>query len=100
MDILQIPFVGAYELRKKLPLLLSKMQRENDGLVVTQKGKPRAMLLPIKKYLEMKMLNEELEDALKELKDKDYLLQLKAGVEEIKSGKGKEAKKVFEETGV
>lgn len=100
MDILEIPFVGAYELRKNLPLLLKRLQKKGEGVVVTRKGKPAAMLLSVKRYLEMKMLNEELEEALKELADKDYLKELLAAEKEIRAGKGKEAKKVFKELGI
>lgn len=99
MDILEIPFVGAYELRKKLPLLLRRLQKKGEGVVVTQRGKPSAMLLSVKKYLELKMLNEELEEAIRELADEDYLKELLAAQKEIHAGKGKEAKKVFKELG-
>jgi len=98
--ILEIPFVGAYELRKNLPLLLRRLQKEGDGVVVTQRGKPAGMLLSIKRYLEMKMLNEELEDALRELADKNYLAELAEARKEILTGKGKEARKIFEKLGI
>ena len=97
MDILEIPFVGAYELRKNLPLLLGQIQKKEEGVVVTRKGKPAAILLSIKGYLKMKILNEELEDALKELTDQDYLRGLLTTQKEIRAGKGKEAKKLFKE---
>jgi prevent-host-death family protein len=97
MDILQIPFVGAYELRKNLPVLLRQLQKGQEGVVVTQKGKPAGMLISLKAYQEMKMLNEELEDALKELADKKFLVDLARAVEVIKAGGGKEAKKIFKD---
>jgi len=100
MNILTVPFVGAYELRKDLPLLLNKIRKTGEGMVVTQKGKPAAMLLSVKKYLELKTLNEELEDALRELSDKDFLLELSAAENEIKTGKGKTARKIFTESGI
>jgi len=34
--MLDIPFIGAYELRKDLPLLLKRLQKEAEGLVVTR----------------------------------------------------------------
>lgn len=100
MDILEIPFVGAYELRKNLSLLLAQLQRKGDGVVVTQKGKPAAMLLSVKRYLEMKMLVEELEEAIKELADKDYMAELLAAEKEIRAGKGKTAEEVFKKLGI
>jgi prevent-host-death family protein len=99
-DILEVPFVGTYELRKNLPLLLRRLQKMGEGVVVTQKGKPAGMLLSVKRYLEMKMLNEELEDALRELADKNYLAELAAARKEIITGKGKKARKVFSQLGI
>lgn len=97
MDILKIPFIGAHELRKNLTLLLQKLQKQNDGVVVTQRGKPAAVVLSIKKYLQLKAINEELEDALREIANKDYVLELMAAKNEILAGKGKSAKKIFRE---
>ena len=97
MNILQNSFVGTYELRKNLPILLKQLQKGQEGVVVTQKGKPAGMLLSIKAYQEMKMLNEELEDALRELADKKFLADLMESGEEIRAGKGKEAKRVFKD---
>lgn len=100
MDILEVPFVGTYELRKNLPLLLRRLQKSDEGVVVTRRGKPAAMLLSVQKYLAMKMLNEELEEAIKELADKDYLKELAKAEREIRAGKGKAAQKVFKELGI
>ena len=93
MDTLEIPFVGTYELRKNLPLLLAQLQRKGEGVVVTQKGKPTAILLSVKRYLEMKMLVEELEEALKELADKNYMAELSSAEKEIRAGKERLPKK-------
>lgn len=100
MDILETPFVGTYELRKNLPLLLAQVQKREDGVVVTQKGKPAAMLLSVKRYLGMKMLVEELEEAVKELADKDYIAELLAAEKEMRAGKGIPAKEVFKKLGI
>jgi prevent-host-death family protein len=99
-DLLQVPFVGAYELRKDLPLLLRRLQKERGELVVTQKGKPAGMLLSVKRYLELKMLAEELEDAIKELADKKYQEELAAAEKEIRTGKGQKASEVFKKLGI
>jgi len=99
-DLFNLPFVGTYELRAKLPLLLSRLQKDDNELVVTQKGKPKGIFLSIKKYLQMKLLIEELEEALRELKDQRYLRELAQAREEILSGKGQKAKDVFTELGI
>ncbi len=100
MDILEIPFVGAYQLRKDLPLLLHRLQKGDDGMMVTQRGKPAAMLLSLKKYQAMKMLIEELEEAVKELANKEYMGELAKAEREIRSGKGQKAEEVFKELGI
>lgn len=100
MDILETPFVGTHELRKNLPLLLAQLQRKGEGMVVTQNGKPAAMLLSVKRYLEMKMLLEELEEAVKELADKDYIATLLKAEAEVRAGKGIPAEEVFKKLGL
>ena len=100
MDIIQSTFIGAYELRKNLTALLNKLQRRKEEIVVTQNGKPVAMLLSLDKYIEMKELNEELEDSLKELANKEYIKSIIYEVEQVKQGKGKKASKLFKELGI
>ena len=99
-DIIRSTFIGAFELRKNLTTLLNKLQKRKEEIVVTQNGKPAAMLLSLDKYLEMKELNDELEEALKELSNKEYIKSMIAEVESVKSGKGKKASKLFKELGI
>lgn len=100
MDVLSSSFIGAYELRKNLTAIFDKLQKREEGVVVTQNGKPAAMLLSVKKYIEMKELNEELELALRELSNKEYIKSLISSVEEVRRGKGKKAEKLFAELGI
>ncbi|OGG02041.1 hypothetical protein A2W14_06410 [Candidatus Gottesmanbacteria bacterium RBG_16_37_8] len=100
MDIIQSTFIGAYELRKNLTALLNKLQGKKEEIVVTQNGKPAAMLLSLNKYLEMRQLNEELEESLKELSNKEYIKSLIIEVEKVRQGKGKKAGKLFKELGL
>jgi len=99
-DIIRSTFIGAFELRKNLTALLNKLQNRKEAIVVTQNGKPAAMLLSLDKYLEMKELNDELKEALKELSNKEYIKSLIAEVESVKSGQGKKAGKLFKELGI
>ena len=100
MDIINSTFIGAYELRKNLTDLLAKLHGKKEEIVVTQNGKPAAMLLSVAKYLEMKQLNEELEDAMRELANKEYLKTLTGAVAEIRQKKRKSAQKLFKELGL
>lgn len=100
MNILEMPFVGTYQLRKDLPLLLKSISKKRGQVVVTQKGKPAAMLMSLKRYLELKTLAEELEEVVREMTDKKYLKSLLTERKEIKAGKGKTASDFFKELGV
>lgn len=99
-DIIRSTFIGAFELRKNLTALLNKLQKRKEEIVVTQNGKPAAILLSLEKYLEMKELNEELEQALNEMSNKEYIKSLIDEVSSVKEGKGKKAEEIFKEIGI
>ncbi|MFH1601577.1 MAG: type II toxin-antitoxin system prevent-host-death family antitoxin [Candidatus Shapirobacteria bacterium] len=100
MNTLGFSFVGSYELRKDLPLLIKSLNKKRGEVVVTQKGKPAAVLLSLKRYSELNLLTEELEEAIREMADKRELQELLREREEIKKGKGKEAEDLFKELGI
>lgn len=92
-DLLQYPFVGTYELRKNLTSLMKKLSEGVGELVVTSKGKPKAVLMDIEEYLEQK-------EALKELTDPIYLKKLFKAKKEFDSGRGILAEKVYQRAGI
>lgn len=93
LDVLRNPFVGAHELRKNLTSLLSSVQENDAEVVVTQQGKPVAVLMGIEKYLEFKQ-------ALKEFSDPEFLADLLEAKKEFREGKGIPAEEVFAEKGL
>ncbi len=93
LDILNKPFVGAHELRKNLTKLLSLVKDEEAEVVITQQGKPVALLVNIEKYLEVRQ-------ALQEFSDTEYLAELLAARKEIREGKGIRAEEVFAKKGL
>jgi len=93
LDILQNPFVGVHELRKDLTKLLSSVKEDGVDVVVTQQGKPVALLVDVERYLEMKQ-------ALEEFSDPEYLAALFEAKREIREGKGVEAAEVFANKGL
>lgn len=93
IEILKNPFVGVHELRKNLTKLLSSVKQEGIEVVITQQGKPVALLIDIEKYLEVKQ-------ALKEFSDPEYLAELLEGRKEIRNGKGIPADEVFAKKGL
>ncbi|MBL7150516.1 type II toxin-antitoxin system Phd/YefM family antitoxin [Candidatus Microgenomates bacterium] len=90
--LLQNQFVGSYELRKKLSHLLAGLKKDGE-IVVTQRGKPKAILMAVEEYL-------ELQEAMREFSDPLYLSELLAAKKEIETGKGTSAKEFFKKLGV
>jgi len=93
LDILKNPFVGVHDLRKNLTKLLSSVKEDGVDVVVTQQGKPVALLVDVERYLEMKQ-------ALKEFSDPEYLAALFEARREIREGKGIAAEEVFANKGL
>lgn len=93
LEILKHPFVGVHELRKNLTKLLCTVKEDGREVVITQQGKPVALLIEIEKYLEMV-------EALKEFSDPQYLAALLQARREIREGKGVPARKVFAKKGL
>lgn len=93
LDILNNPFVGVHELRRDLTRLLSLVKEEKAEVVITQQGKPVALLVNIEQYLEVRQ-------ALQEFSDPDYLAELLEARKEIRQGKGIPAEDVFAKKGL
>ncbi|MBI4330361.1 MAG: type II toxin-antitoxin system Phd/YefM family antitoxin [Chloroflexi bacterium] len=93
LDILKSPFVGVHELRKNLTRLLASVREDGTEVVITQQGKPVALLVDLEKYLEVKQ-------ALKEFSDPEYLAALLEARKEIREGKGVPAAEVYARKGL
>jgi len=93
LELLRNPFIGVHELRKNLTKLLSSVKEDGQEVVITQQGKPVAMLMSIEKYLEVKQ-------ALEEFSDTSYLAELLEAKREIREGKGIPAEEVFAKKGL
>lgn len=92
-EILKNPFVGVHELRKNLTKLLSSVKDEGVEIIITQQGKPVALIIDIEKYLEVRQ-------ALKEFSDPEYLAELIEARKEIRESKGVPADEVFAKKGL
>ena len=92
-EILNNPFVGVHELRKNLTKLLSSVKEDGTEVVITQQGKPVALLVDVEKYIEVKQ-------AMKEFSDPIYLADLLEARKEIRDGKGTPAEEVFTRQGL
>lgn len=92
-DILRSPFVGVHEVRKNLTRLLEALKAEGPDVVITRQGKPAAVIVDIEKYLEV-------QQALKEFSDPEYLASLLEARREIRAGQGVPAEEVFRQKGL
>jgi len=92
-EILRSRFVGVHELRKNLTKLLEGLKAEGQEVVITRQGKPTAVIIDMEKYLEV-------QQALKEFSDPEYLASLLEAKREIREGKGVLAEEVFRRKGL
>lgn len=79
-ELIQKKYVGSDDLRKKLTDILEKLPEEGE-IIVTQHGKPQAVLLDLQSYLD---LYETLED----LQRPGFIESVYEGIKEVKQGKG------------
>jgi len=94
LNFLNNPFIGAYELRKNLPRILKALKEEQEGpIVITQQGKPAAVVMAVEYYL-------ELIEAIRDLAEPGYIEELNKAVEEVKKGKGMSAERLYKELGL
>jgi len=82
-----------HELRNGLSKLLDSLAEEDYELIVTRQGKPAAVLLDVDRYL-------ELQQALREFADPEYLAALLEARREIRAGEGVAAEEVFAQKGL
>ena len=80
-DFIRKRFIGTDELRKELSDILDKLPNEGGEIVVTQHGKPQAVLVDLESYLN---LYETLED----LQRPGFIESLHKEAEKVRSGQG------------
>ncbi len=90
-NLLDKKFVGADDLRKELTSILNRLPEENE-VIITQHGKPQAVLINLESYLE---LQEQIADAKPEL-----IKEINEAIADVKAGHGIPAEKVFKDLGL
>lgn len=80
-NILQKKFIGTDDLRRDLTGILDKLSSEGGEIVVTQHGKPQAILLDLNSYLEF-------QETLEDLNTPGFIESIHQGAKEISEGKG------------
>lgn len=80
-QILKKRFIGADDLRRDLSNIIDKLPSEQGEIVVTQHGKPKAVLLDLNTYLELTDIQEDIIQP-------GYIDSLYKELEAVKKGKG------------
>lgn len=80
-QILKKRFIGADDLRRDLSDIIDKLPSEQGEIVVTQHGKPKAVLLDLNTYLELTDIQEDIIQP-------GYIDSLYKELEKVKKGKG------------
>jgi len=93
-DILQKKFVDVSDLRHRLTNILSKLPKEGE-IVITQRGKPKGVLIDMASYLEWEELQEQIADS-----DPKLVKELNAAIADVRKGNGIPADEVFKKLGI
>lgn len=81
LTTLQKKFIGTDELRKNLTSVLDDLSKTGSEIVVTQHGKPQAILVDLNAYLEQ-------QETLEDLSNPRFIESIHKGAEEIRKEKG------------
>lgn len=100
INALSLPFIGSHEFRKDLTRLLDNVKKTDEPIVITSQGKPSAILTSVSSYNQLHEIIDELQIAIKELADKEYIGKLTSEKKKIKSGKGIAAKDLYKLLGI
>ncbi|HLH25135.1 MAG TPA: type II toxin-antitoxin system prevent-host-death family antitoxin [Chloroflexota bacterium] len=85
--------VGMHDLERRLPEFLDRLASEGQELIVTRDGEPAAVIVDFEHY-------REVQQALKEFADPEYLAVLLEARQDIDAGRGISAAEVFAEKGL
>lgn len=93
-SLLDKRFIGTDELRRDLTKILNQVPKEG-GVVVTQHGKPKVVMVNIETYLKIQELEDELADY-----DPKFVKKMNKILADVKKHGGIPAEKVWEELGI
>ena len=93
-DVLQKKVVDVDDLRHRLTNILAKLPKEGE-IVITQRGKPKGVLIDMASYLEWEELQEQIADS-----DPKLVKELNAALKDAKAGNVVDADTVFKELGI
>lgn len=92
-ELIKKKFIGTDDLRKRLTEILDKLPEEGGEIIVTQHGKPQAILLDLESYL-------DLFEALEDLQRPGFIESIHEAAREVESGKGLTHEQLLKELGI
>lgn len=93
-ETLQKKVVDIDDLRRQLPSVLKRLPKEGE-LVITERGKPKGVLVDIASYLEWEEQQEQLADS-----DSKLVKEINAAIADVRKGNGIPADEVFKKLGI
>jgi antitoxin YefM len=78
------------EARQTLPILINRIGKVMDRIIITRKGKPAAVLMGVEEY-------ESWIETLEVVSRKETVAGIHAGLADLKAGRAKSFEKVFGE---
>ena len=92
-DMLSSRAVDVHELGGNLDKVLDALRNEGHEVVITRQGKPATVIVDVERY-------REVQQALQDFSDPEYLAELLAARHEIRKGQGVPAEEVFAKQGL
>ena len=80
-ELIQKRYVGSDDLRKRLTDILNKLPEEGGEIIVTQHGKPQAVLVGLESYL-------DLYETIEELLRPGFIESIHQEAKKVREGKG------------
>lgn len=94
-SLLQKKFIGTDDLRRELTSILDRLQKERGEIVVTNHGKPQAVLVDLQSYLDLEEVQEQIADS-----DPKLVKSVNAALADAKRGNVIDADEVFKKLGM
>lgn len=89
-DLVKKKFIGADDLRRDLSEILENLPHKDSSLIVTQHGKPKAILLDLNTYLQLVDIQEDIIQP-------GYIDSLYEELAAVKKGQGTSHEKLIKE---
>lgn len=94
-QILHQKFVGTDDLRRDLTSILKTLKKKGGQVVITQHGKPQAVLIGVNHYLDLDEINELIADS-----DPKLIKEVNEAIADVRAGNYITAEEVYKKLGI